>query len=348
MSRKYSLPTQLLLRSIGLIKGDNILIVGLSEKEALNEITDLLKTVPTVFNFDYYAFKKLGEQEPKNLFGAWYQPKKLHDTAIIYLPKSEALIEMLFSIINGALIPKGKVYVVGQNKAGIKSQTETIEKYIGPIEYKDAARHSVIYQSSLTQAVLPNNSLENWVQKFMLEISDVSLEVVSLPGVFSHGRLDDGTKMLLETLPRFENEKILDWGSGAGVIGAFIKKTSPNIEIDMVDSNALAVEASRLTMEENGFETERVWTSDIFSDVKDKYDYILSNPPFHKGIETNYDVSAKFIAEAKNHLRPGGKIRIVANTFLGYRPLLKKAFGNLTVINENNSYRVYESRLDKV
>ena len=57
------------------------------------------------------------------------------------------------------------------------------------------------------------------------ESAGVSVEVAGLPGIFSHDGLDNGTRMLLETLEEqpVQADRLLDFACGAGVIGAWIQ-----------------------------------------------------------------------------------------------------------------------------
>ncbi len=56
-------------------------------------------------------------------------------------------------------------------------------------------------------------------------MSNVTLTVASLPGVFSQKKLDVGTALLLNNLPEVMQGKVLDFGCGAGgVISCFIGK----------------------------------------------------------------------------------------------------------------------------
>jgi 16S rRNA (guanine1207-N2)-methyltransferase len=302
------------------------------------------KTDVTVFTFDYaeyHQFTKAGFNPTNLTFGSWYKGK--HDVAIIYLPKSDALIDMVFSMTRESLEPGSRVYIVGQKNAGIKSQKPVIEKWFGSIIADDSARHSTIYEAEVTSSPLPNNSLDRWENHYEFSMRNKNYQAVTLPGVFSYGKLDEGTRMLLDTLPGHKAKAILDWGCGSGVIGLVAATMYPESRIDMVDSNALAIEATKRTLKLHNLTDVKVWASDIFSDITNTYDLILANPPFHSGIATDYHMVEQFIAQTKNHLNPHGALRIVANTFLRYSPLLKKQFDKVEVLSESKSYKVYEA-----
>ena len=61
----------------------------------------------------------------------------------------------------------------------------------------DSARHCALFA-----AHGPKNgdsfSLDDHVENWTFEVAGLQLTVCSLPGVFAHGRLDDGTRLLLD------------------------------------------------------------------------------------------------------------------------------------------------------
>jgi 16S rRNA (guanine1207-N2)-methyltransferase len=342
--RDLSLPTQLLFKNLELIQANNLLVIGAFEVEALLALKSVAKKI-TLFNFDYAKHQELirdsGSSENMQ-FGAWYKPVEKHDGVVVYLPKSEHLIRMVFSMVSDVTEKGGNVYVVGQKTEGIKSQGPTIEEFIGNIKSSESARHSTLYQATM-QKPPQGKILSEWAQEFAFDLNGQSYKAVSLPGVFSYGRLDEGTRILLDNAQVDDGVKVLDWGCGSGVIGLVLKKTLPNLSVDMVDSNALAVEAAKMTMSRNNLSSDRIWVSDVFSEVSDTYDLIISNPPFHSGVKTKYSMVEDFIEQARQRLKPQGKLVLVANSFLRYKPLISQSFGHCKIIAESPAYKVYEA-----
>lgn len=84
--------------------------------------------------------------------------------------------------------------------------------------------------------------------------------------------------------------------------------------------------------------------SDVFSHINERFDLIVSNPPFHDGVDTAYRAVEELIFQAKNHLTKGGELRIVANAFLPYPDLLDKAFGKHDVLAKSTKFKVYSAR----
>ena len=266
----------------------------------------------------------------------WKEAESLHDLACIYLPKSTELIEFVFSIINTTLEHDAHVLIVGPKKSAIRSSKPLIEKYFGEILSSRSGRHCVLIEARKTIEA-PHFEIG---KEFSIEALGNELQAVTLPGVFSHGKLDEGTGFLLEQLGTLKFKRALDWGCGAGVIGTALKLAYSDSTVDFVDSNIMAIEATRRTLEKNGFKSEHVWPSDIFSDVDDSYDLIISNPPFHGDFKADFSPTQQFIREAQKYLNRSGSLIIVANAFINYFKDLRQCFREVEVLAENKKYRV--------
>ncbi|STM19411.1 ribosomal RNA small subunit methyltransferase C [Escherichia coli] len=70
---------------------------------------------------------------------------------------------------------------------------------------------------------------------------------------------------------------------------------------------------------------------------------IISNPPFHDGMQTSLDAAQTLIRGAVRHLNSGGELRIVANAFLPYPDVLDETFGFHEVIAQTGRFKVYRA-----
>jgi 16S rRNA (guanine1207-N2)-methyltransferase len=76
-------------------------------------------------------------------------------------------------------------------------------------------------------------------------------------------------------------------------------------------------------------------------------DLIVTNPPFHTGKATDYELSQRLIREAPRFLKPGGQLWLVANRFLPYPDLLDSAFGSFSRRAETGKFTVYQALREK-
>lgn len=185
--------------------------------------------------------------------------------------------------------------------------------------------------------------LESLAEVFDVPLADGPLKVVSLPGVFSHGRLDRGTELLLEHLDKLPSGHLLDFGCGAGVLGAAVKRRYPHNTVTLLDVDAFAAASSRLTLAANGLEAE-VLTGDGIDAAPMGLNTILSNPPFHVGVHTDYHATENLLRKAAKHLAKGGELRLVANSFLKYQPLIEEHLGVCAIKAEGQGFRIYRAK----
>ncbi|EIR1236475.1 16S rRNA (guanine(1207)-N(2))-methyltransferase RsmC [Salmonella enterica] len=257
------------------------------------------------------------------------------DTLIYYWPKNKP--EAQFQLMNIlSLMPVGSdVFVVGENRSGVRSAEPMLADY-APLNKVDSARRCGLYHGRLEKQ--PQFSLESWWAEYNID----GLTIKTLPGVFSRDGLDVGSQLLLSTLTPHTKGKVLDVGCGVGVLSAALASHSPKVRLTLCDVSAPAVEASRATLAANGLEGE-VFASNVFSEVKGRFDMIISNPPFHDGMQTSLDAAQTLIRGAVRHLNSGGELRIVANAFLPYPKILDETFGFHEVIAQTGRFKVYRT-----
>ncbi|CAM8681277.1 16S rRNA (guanine(1207)-N(2))-methyltransferase RsmC [Kluyvera sp. M-M157-B] len=257
------------------------------------------------------------------------------DTFIYYWPKNKP--EAQFQLMNIlSLLPVGTdIFVIGENRSGVRSAEQMLAEY-APLNKVDSARRCGLYHGRLEKQ--PSFDAEKFWGEYQLD----NLTIKTLPGVFSRDGLDVGSQLLLSTLTPHTKGKVLDVGCGAGVLAATLASHSPKVRLTLCDVSAPAVEASRATLAANGIEGE-VLASNVFSEVNGRFDMIISNPPFHDGMQTSLDAAQTLIRGAVRHLNSGGELRIVANAFLPYPAVLDETFGFHEVIAQTGRFKVYRT-----
>lgn len=160
-------------------------------------------------------------------------------------------------------------------------------------------------------------TLRHDMQKKQVIIKTTEFTFFTDNGIFSKKGLDFGTRSLLEALPSNIEGDVLDFGCGYGPIGIYLKKVY-NCDVDMIDINDRSLEMARKNAKENGVNVN-IFNSDVFSNVTEKYDYIITNPPIRVGKQVLY----KILFDAKEYLREGGQLWLVVNKDQGAKSLLK-------------------------
>lgn len=272
-------------------------------------------------------------------FGAT-PPEGQFDAAVLFLPKSRELTDYLLAAL-ASCVPDGELYLVGEKRAGVERASKQLGKF-GRASKLDSARHCQLWHTHIDGAPTAPD-LHALAQRYELPLADGPLQVITLPGVFSHGRLDRGSALLLEHLDKLPAGHLLDFGCGAGVLGATLQRRYPQNRLTLLDVDAFAVESSRLTLAANGLEGE-VIAGDGIDAAPDNLAAIVSNPPFHQGVHTSYAATEHLLRQSACHLAPGGELRLVANSFLKYPPLIEQHLGSCRTLAEADGFRIYSAR----
>lgn len=171
-------------------------------------------------------------------------------------------------------------------------------------------------------------------------------EVVALPGVFAGATIDIGTRALLatfEALPPFE--RAIDLACGTGVVAVALARRTPDARVLASDVSAIAVASARLTASANGVDIETRHDDGLSAEPAASADLVVLNPPFHAGAAVTTEIAHRLFADAARVLRPGGELRVVWNSHLGYRPVLERLVGPTRQLARTPKFTVTASRL---
>lgn len=341
-------PSSLLLRSPDLLTAQRILVVNFvqdsfaAQLRALNPNAEI-----SLFSYNFADGEFARQHSDCHVEVAPFIASNEYDLVIYYYPKAKAEALMTLDNIRALVHQNSKLLVVGEKKGGVKSIEKQLQN-LAQGHKVDAARHCMLYfYDSLSIAA--NFDINDYLHTFTLTHqvaqTSYSCKIASLPGVFNHGKLDDGTALLLTHLPNLSAKKsLLDFGCGAGVISAFAAKAYPNLTPHCIDVNALAVYATQKTLALNHIDGD-CWLSDGLSEVKNRYDVILSNPPFHTGLKTDYTIAERFFASAKQHLHKHGELTLVANSFLAYPERLTQHFNSHHTLIKTKRFALYQNKM---
>ena len=257
------------------------------------------------------------------------------------MPKNKAQLQCIVHRVASLLSPGQHIALVGHNKEGIKSADKILEPFCTSVNKVDSAKHCALLVGVVTDDITPF-SIADYLSTQTYELGDQTWQVAGLPGVFSQARIDNGTAFLLRNLPAKLSGNVLDFACGAGVIAAYIKQSFPEAKLTLSDNSAIAIEAAQRTLALNDLDGHII-ASNGLAKIEGQFQHILSNPPFHTGVKTDYGIADAFIEQSYEHLTKGGELRIVANRFLPYPDILEARFGHVQTIAQNNQFSVYAS-----
>ena len=88
---------------------------------------------------------------------------------------------------------------------------------------------------------------------------------------------------------KIQNLKLLDIGTGSGIIPITLKKHFPNAEISAIDISEKALEIAQKNADFHKKEINFIQADFLNTELTEKYDIIISNPPYI-GIEENIEI----------------------------------------------------------
>lgn len=184
------------------------------------------------------------------------------------------------------------------------------------------------------------NEDEKTVKKYSYKVNIFEKEFIfnTSDGVFSKNMLDYGSKLLLESLIVSDIKgKVLDIGCGYGPIGIILSPFK-NIELHMTDINKKTLELAKENVSINNINCVKIYESYIYNEIREKFDYIISNPPIRAGKKVVYEI----IGKAKEYLSKDGELWVVIRKAQGALSLIKDMSNiyNISIINKKKGYYV--------
>ncbi|MGB4107437.1 MAG: class I SAM-dependent methyltransferase [Alphaproteobacteria bacterium] len=167
---------------------------------------------------------------------------------------------------------------------------------------------------------------------------------ISQPGLFAWDKIDKGSEILAAHLPNDLRGTGADFGCGYGFLSRYVLQACENIRsFSCVDADYRAVQACRKNMEGVQAPVRYFWEDLAKESPARDLDFIVMNPPFHEGKTTDADIGKRFIETARNSLRHGGQLWMVANVNLPYEEDARALFSSCQKITEKNGFKIFRA-----
>lgn len=253
---------------------------------------------------------------------------------VVYAPAGYTAVDLVKKKLTGSvelLKTDGELFISGRKKSGIKRYRKHLEKHgeLTRIGKRDSIKAYCFKPSETPEAV-------DTGKQFSTEVDGIQADFETAEGLFSSGKLDDGTRLLLENLDVSGADKLLDAACGYGAISVFLgRKQSP--QLFPTDDDARATSYARKNLERNGVENFTVETGDCLDAYQDqKFDAVISNPPTHQG----EGVTRKLFRQTYHYLNKGGGFWLVYNQNMKYERKLADQFDAVNEVAQGGNFKV--------
>jgi len=256
---------------------------------------------------------------------------------IIYAPESYAPVDLVKRRLSQAAnktTEKGEIYISGKKKSGLKRYRKYLQQ--NSQKEKIGTQGNILAYKFSKISKMPEVDIE---KHFKTELNNMEADFKTSEGLFSSGKLDEGTKILLENINLENPNKILDLGCGYGAISVFLSKKY-KATFYLSDDNARASKYAKKNMEKSGAENFKIKTADCLDGFQDeKFDVIISNPPTHQG----KGVTDKIFNQAAEALSKQGELWLVYNQNMRFEDELSEKFNKVEKVEQEDNFLVLKA-----
>ncbi|OOG45929.1 class I SAM-dependent methyltransferase [Rhodanobacter sp. C01] len=265
---------------------------------------------------------------------------------LVLPPRQRDEARALFARALRHTAPGGVVLASMPNAEGAKSGEADLAKLAGAVQH--LSKHKCrVFWSTPNATDINQALLAEWLG---LDAPRATGDgYLSRPGLFAWDRIDHASALLAAHLPNDLHGRVADLGAGYGYLASQVVARCPKVEaIDLYEAEARALEPAQANLASAQHKCGRelavtVHWSDVTRGLPQRYDVIVSNPPFHQGRADLPELGQAFIASAADALQPAGRLFIVANRHLPYEAVLAARFSEVRTLVVQEGFKVIEA-----
>lgn len=263
------------------------------------------------------------------------------ERVLVLAPRQRDESRALLARAVGRARPGGVVVACAANNDGARSMQDDLARLAGPLQVLSKRHCRVCWTAPLDGNV--DTALQQAWAALDAPRPVAGGRFMSRPGLFAWDRIDAASAMLADCLPADLAGRGADLGAGFGYLASEVLARCAGVTaIDLFEAQARALALARVNLADARVPVGYYW-HDVTTGLPLRYDFIVSNPPFHQGRADEPALGVGFIAAAAAALRPGGRLWLVANRHLPYEAALATGFSRVRTVREHEGFKVIEA-----
>ncbi len=261
------------------------------------------------------------------------------------ISKEKALVHHIINQAAHLLTPDGKLLLAGYKDEGTRTYISKAEQYFGgKARISRGERQLQMAELAVNQLDEPLDERQYTELQLIAEQND--LHIFSKPGQYGWNKIDTGSAHLIDCLRQQLDAGIplpstaLDLGCGYGYLALQAARLGIPF-ITATDNNAAAVRSCQHNFTVNQVQGE-VLADDCASSIQRQFDLVLCNPPFHRGFETEQELTQKFVLSAFRHLKKDGWALFVVNHFIPLETVAAPHFHAVELLWRDRQFKVFK------
>ncbi len=260
---------------------------------------------------------------------------------LVLLPRQREQARALLARGLAARSASGVLVAAAANNEGARALQGDLEQLVAPV-HSLSKHHCRVFWAGPEAQLCDAQLLAQWQQ------ADAPRPILdgrfqSRPGVFAWDRIDAASALLAAHLPADLAGDAADLGAGYGYLSSELLARCPGIRsLEVYEADARALELARQNLAGARLPCRFHW-QDVAAGVAERFDVIVSNPPFHQGRADEPDLGRAFIRAAAAALRPRGCLWMVANRHLPYEQELAAGFASVRPVAMQDGFKIIEA-----
>lgn len=265
------------------------------------------------------------------------------------ISKEKAVVHQVINQVPYRLVPGGELVLTGFKNEGTKTYITKAEQYLG-CRARTSKGERQLQMASFTPGAAPDSLGEllddRGYRQWHVIAELAGKPVFSKPGQFGWNKIDEGSQRLADCLGEFIRSRgeipasALDLGCGYGYLSLMAAQAGVK-QITATDNNAAALASCQRNFQTHGVQGD-VIADHCAQNIRQSFDLVLCNPPFHRGFDTENALTSLFVASAARRLKPGGSALFVVNQFIALESIAAPHFKSIELLYRDKSFKVLE------